>query len=452
MPSPPDAVEALRAALAVSPDNLPLRRHLAETLASLSRFEEAVEELRILLEFEPGSQQIKVQLADAYFQDSRESEAAAILESLLESRGVSAEACLLYARVCLRENRVSDAVAHYKHALEIDPRVEDSELNERLGFAPAGEEVGEESEVFEGRVRHAGAGQGARHADTEIERPRIGFDDVGGMEEIKEEIRVKILYPLEHPEIYSAYGKTIGGGIMTYGPPGCGKTYLARATAGEIGAGFISIGVSDVLDMWMGSSEQKLHQVFQQARENTPCVLFFDEVDALGGRRSDMQSGSARQLINQFLSELDGVEHSNEGVLVLAATNAPWHVDPAFRRPGRFDRVLFVPPPDEPARAEILRLHCAGKPVRDLDHNYLAKKTPRYSGADLKALVDIAVEQKLTEAIRTGKPEPITGKELQKAAKRHKPTTEEWFSSARNYALYSNQGGLYDDVLKFLDK
>ena len=142
------------------------------------------------------------------------------------------------------------------------------------------------------------------------------------------------------------------------------KTHLARATAGEINATFLSVGISDVLEMWLGNSERNLHQLFQQARRNKPCVLFFDEVDALAASRTDMRTSAARHMINQFLSEMDGVDSSNEGVLTLAATNAPWHVDAAFRRPGRFDRILFVPPPDQAARAAILRIHLVGNRSR----------------------------------------------------------------------------------------
>src|SRR5436305_62231 len=195
----------------------------------------------------------------------------------------------------------------------------------------------------------------------DIERPKVTFADIGGMEHVKEEVRIKIIHPLTHPELYKAYGKKTGGGILMYGPPGCGKTHLARATAGEIKAGFISVGINDVLEMWIGNSERNLHALFEQARRNKPCVLFFDEVDALGARRSDMQHSAGRHLINQFLAEMDGIQASNEGVLILAATNSPWHLDPAFRRPGRFDRVLFVPPPDAAARAAILRIQCREK-------------------------------------------------------------------------------------------
>jgi SpoVK/Ycf46/Vps4 family AAA+-type ATPase len=286
--------------------------------------------------------------------------------------------------------------------------------------------------------------------EREIERPKVNFSDVGGMEKVKEEIRLKIIHPLTHPKIYKAYGKPIGGGILMYGPPGCGKTYLARATAGEIKAGFIAVGINDVLDMWIGNSERNLHELFEQARSHTPCVLFFDEVDALGASRGDMRHHAGRQLINQFLAEMDGVKTSNEGVLILAATNAPWHLDSAFRRPGRFDRLLFVPPPDAAARAAILRLLCRGKPIEEIDYEGIARKADHFSGADLKALVDVAIEKKLQEAMKTGTPKPLTSKDLAAAAGTLKPTTREWFSTARNYALYSNQGGVYDDILKHL--
>jgi len=205
-----------------------------------------------------------------------------------------------------------------------------------------------------------------------------------------------------------------------------------------------------VLDMWIGNSERNLHALFEQARRNKPCVLFFDEVDALGASRSDMRNSGGRHLINQFLAEMDGVEASNEGLLILAATNAPWHVDSAFRRPGRFDRILFVPPPDAEARGSILRVMCRGKPVETIDYEQLAKKTEGFSGADLKAVLDQAIEAKLREAMKHGVPKPLSTKDLLAAAKGLKPTTREWFATARNYALYSNQGGVYDDILKYL--
>ncbi len=440
-----DAIASLRAALKVSPDNIPLRRHLARTFMDLGRHEEAERELRDALAMAPKSDALKVDLARAFLQQDKTSEATVLLEDLVGGTSPPAEAHLLLARLLLRGGDVPGAVYHYKACVEIDPDGGDQELAERLGIVPEAQA----GDVVEGRVREAW--QGADEvSDVELERPKIAFDDVGGMESLKQEIGVKIIYPLQHPELYQAYGKPIGGGILMYGPPGCGKTHLARATAGQIQARFLSVGIHDVLEMWIGNSERNLHMIFDQARRHRPCVLFFDEVDALGGRRSDMTGGSGRHVINQFLSELDGIEHSNEGVLVLAATNAPWHVDPAFRRPGRFDRVLFVPPPDRPARAAILRIHCQGKPQSSIDFDHVAARTDGFSGADLKAVVDAAVEVKLREAIRSGVPKPISSKDLLASAKRLKPTTKEWFATARNYALYSNQGGMYDDVLDYL--
>lgn len=443
------AITALREALAHSPENVPLREHLAKSLVGLGRCQEAEQEFREALSRAPQSASLKVGLASAYYQQDKNSLALVILEDLAKKSGCPAEGHVLYSRLLLRAGDVRSAVAQYKLALEVDPHSADLDLGNRLGVSPESSRDAGESEIFEGRVRESWQEQ-ASDAPAELERPKITFADVGGMQSLKEEIGMKIIYPLAHPEMYKVYGKGAGGGILMYGPPGCGKTYLARATAGEIQAGFLSVGISDVLDMWIGNSERNLHRLFEQARYNKPCVLFFDEVDALGGRRSDMHGGAARQLINQFLSEMDGVSAANDGVLVLAATNAPWHVDPAFRRPGRFDRVLFVPPPDAPARADVLRLQLAGKPVDKVDFQQLAKQMDAFSGADIKAVVDQAVEQKLREAFRLGAPQPITAKDLAAAAKLLKPTTREWFSTARNYALYSNQGGLYDDVLKYL--
>ncbi len=440
-----DAIRTLREALKLSPDNLPLRRHLAESLARLGRFDEAEAELRQALAAAADDRDLALALARVYAQQGKDSHALVILEDLVGKNAADGASRVFYARLLAKEGKIADAVAQYKLGIELDPEAGDEELANRLGIVPEDEA----SEIFEGRIREA-AWQGGSSSDREVERPKITFRDVGGMDALKEEISMKIIFPLQHPEIYEAYGKPAGGGIMMYGPPGCGKTYLARATAGEIQAGFLSVGISDVLDMWMGSSERNLHELFEQARRNRPCVLFFDEVDALGGRRSDMVSGTARQVINQFLAELDGVESSNDGVLVLAATNAPWHVDAAFRRPGRFDRVLFVPPPDAPARAAILRVHSRNKPIEDLDFDRIAAKTEAFSGADLKATIDAAVEIKLREAMKSGVPKPLSTKDLLAAAKTLQPTTREWFATARNYALYANQGGLYDEVRKYM--
>jgi AAA+ superfamily predicted ATPase len=447
MASSEEALRVLRDAVQLSPDNVPLRQHLADTLLSQGRSGEAEKEYRHALTLAPNDQRLKLGLAQAFYAQDKKSPALVVLEALMKQPDTPASAYLLYARLLLQSGEAQRAAALYREAIDLDPGLADAELASRLGLM----DDPSSSPVVEERVRHGRQGTAPKPGDgASVERPGITFADVGGMEALKDEIRFKIIHPLAQPELYAAYGKGVGGGILLYGPPGCGKTYLARATAGEVKAGFLSVGINDVLDMWVGASERNLHTVFENARAHKPCVLFFDEADALGARRADFQHAGQRQLINQFLAELDGVGASNQGVLVLAATNAPWHLDSAFRRPGRFDRVLFVPPPDAAARAAILRLHCRGKPVDNLDFEALARKTEGFSGADLKGAVEIAVERKLREAMKEGVPQPLTTKDLAAALASVKPSTKEWFATARNYALYANQGGVYDDILKYL--
>ncbi|MEJ0089754.1 MAG: AAA family ATPase [Limisphaerales bacterium] len=441
-----DAIQGLREALRASPNNSAIRLLLADTLLNHGHGEEAEKEFREGLAQAPNSLTMKLGLARSFFQQGKHSHALVILEDLVKDAKAPPRAFLLHAKILAGIGEIQQAVTEYKRAVELDRSLTDDEFAVRLGIGA----TGTESEVVDGKVRAAWGEEEEAAPKNEIERPKINFNDVGGMEKVKEEIRLKIIHPLTHADLYAAYGKPIGGGILMYGPPGCGKTYLARATAGEIKAAFISVGINDVLDMWIGNSERNLHSLFEQARQNKPCVLFFDEVDALGASRADMRQHAGRQLINQFLSEMDGVKSSNEGVLILAATNAPWHLDSAFRRPGRFDRVLFVPPPDTAARASVLRLQCKGKPMEEIDFDHLGKKTEGFSGADLKAVVDVAIERKLSEALKTGVPKPLTTKDLGVAAGTLKPTTKEWFATARNYALYSNQGGIYDDILQHL--
>jgi SpoVK/Ycf46/Vps4 family AAA+-type ATPase len=460
--SDPEAIAQLREAVRLSPKNLPLRQALADALLGASHAAEAEVEYRAGLALAAEHAGLKLGLARAFHAQGKHSHALVVCEDLVKRADCPPRAFVLHARILAGIGEVEQAVEQYKRGVEKDRSVADEEFAQRLGIRiePEAKEDEEDDDPFgpdddelvDGKLRASWQGDDDAKAPAEIERPKIRFDDVGGMEALKEEIRLKIIYPLTHAEMYRAYGKTIGGGILLYGPPGCGKTHLARATAGEIKAGFISIGIHDVLDMWIGQSERRLHEIFEQARRNQPCVLFFDEVDALGASRTDMKQSAGRHLINQFLSELDGVKSSNDGLLILGATNAPWHLDSAFRRPGRFDRILFVPPPDAAARAAVLRLHLKGKPAEDVDYDHVAKKTDGFSGADLKAVVDVTIENKLREAMKSGVPAPIRTKDLVNAAGTLKPTTREWFATARNYALYANQGGAYDDILKFIDR
>lgn len=462
-------LSALKAALQASPENVPLLVMVAQACAEDFELEEAEGYWEQALALDPNHHQAQIGLAQLLDLDGKTSEAILRLEVLCAQDPGVAAAWLLRAKLALKEGDASDAREFYERALGLDVNLRDEDLVERIvragGTKASGDEKkkrlamtgdGKYVEEYEDEEDDEAETEGmdavtARELGVEFaKKGEVKFKDVGGMDAVKENIRMKIIYPIQKPELFKAYGKKVGGGVLMYGPPGCGKTLLAKATAGEIESNFLSVGLHQVLDMYIGQSEQKLHQIFELARKYAPTVLFFDEVDALAADRRDMRQSASRGLINQLLAEMDGTNGENEGVLILGATNAPWHLDSAFLRPGRFDRLLFVPPPDQEARKEVARIHAREKPVVNLDEEALAKRTDGFSGADIRAVFDQAVEATLEEAMKKGKVIPVTGKMLAKTAKQVKPSTSKWFESAKNYALYANQSGFYDEVLDFM--
>ncbi|MEU0567406.1 ATP-binding protein [Nonomuraea sp. NPDC005983] len=435
-------LQALREAARLSPDNLPLRQHLAGQLLAKGYLAEAEAEYRAALVLAPKNADITAGLAEAFVRQSAFGAALAALEPLLASPGYPPRLGVLAARALFGEGDTARAGYRYHEAVSRDPSVADADLAARLSAPPA--------PLY--ATAPPAAAAPADETSTEVEHSGLTFADVAGMDTVKEALRVKLLLPIQQPELFAAYGKRAGGGVLLYGPPGAGKTHLARAAAGELGASFVNVGLADILDMYIGSSERNLRATFELARRNRPCVLFFDEVDALAARRSDMRQAHTRQVVNQFLAELDGVDqNANEGVLVLAATNAPWYVDVAFRRPGRLDQPVFVPPPDAAARAAILRILCRNKPLAEMDFDAVARVTDQFVGADLKGLVDRAVEVKLQQSISAGRPIPLSTPDLLAAAKSVRPTAvREWMATARNYVMHANDSGAWDELMPWV--
>jgi transitional endoplasmic reticulum ATPase len=445
-------LQSLREALAVSPANVPLLMLYAQACIDELSFDEARRAYEQVLAREPERVEAKLGIAQLLQLTGHISEAIVRTEALVQADPKLAEGWLLLSRLELADGDRRSAAEHYQKALQLRPALKDNALEKLVGLSartiPTASGGSAENEQWQDEDDDEFS---AERLMDEVSRPVISFADVGGMEEVKEEIRMKIIYPLQNRDLFRAYGKKLGGGVLLYGPPGCGKTLISQATAGEIRSNFISVALHQILDLYIGNSEKNLHQLFQLARDHAPAILFFDEVDALAADRKDLRESGMRTLINQFLAEMDGNMANNEGILILGATNAPWHLDAAFRRPGRFDRIIFIPPPDEDARIAIIELMAKEKPVERLDIAMLARKTKGFSGADLKAMFDITTEQALARAMREGRVVPLTTEHLLQTARELRPSARAWFESAKNYALYANQSGFYDDVLTFLN-
>ncbi len=398
-----EVIASLEGTVEDRPEDIPLRLHLAELLLRVGRIDEGVHHAAVALSQDSGSAR------------ARELMAAAMVATTPESD-------------------TPDAV----------PEASGSPFD----WHQAEVELSDVAEpMFVG-----GDDRSPAEPAFDVENATLRLSDVGGMKEVKDRLEASFLAPLRNPELRRLYKKSLRGGLLLYGPPGCGKTFLARAVAGELGASFLTVSLADILDMYIGNSEKNVQELFETARASAPCVLFLDELDAIGQKRSLTRNSSMRTTVNQLLGELDGIGSSNEGVYVLAATNHPWDVDPALRRPGRLDRTLLVLPPDEAAREAILRYHLRGRPIEGIDLQRLAARTDGYSGADLAHVCESAAELALLDSARTGTVRMIGMQDLEAALRDVRPSVGPWLDTARNVAMFANEGGEYDELARYLRK
>lgn len=397
---------ALEAALLASPFDAALRQRYAELLLAAGEAEPALRQFELCARSDSGAQpllgQARAQLA----------------------LGDSAAARALYAR--------ARGLSGFETIEALDA-VEPAVGRPRLGLVEA-----------DGEIRRPASVTGPAQ-----EQPAARFSDVAGLDALKKSLRLQIIEPFRNPGLFARFRKSAGGGVMLYGPPGCGKTLIARALAGEAGGSFINVGVSEIVSMWFGQSEEQLAEVFARARAQRPCVLFFDELDALAFSRAKASSEHTRRIVNEFLTQLDGVLAQNREVLVLAASNMPWDVDSAMKRSGRFARQVFVPPPDAAAREYLFGMKLEGVPCEAVDRALLAKATPFYSGADIEGLIDLAKERVIAEAIDSGVERPLRQQDLLDAVQDAPASTLEWLRTARNLVRYGGDGG-YRELDQYL--
>jgi SpoVK/Ycf46/Vps4 family AAA+-type ATPase len=412
-------LESLRTAVESAPEDVALRLHLARLLSGAGEHGEAVRHAAVILQGDPGHQGA-LELVTGLTTSAPPAPADATVpvsdEELL--RRLDSEFTGVIPPMYVESSRFPGA--------DRDHRDEPGHLDE------LDDGLAEILDAF----------------TTEV--PDLTLADVAGMEEVKARLEAAVLAPIRNPDLVKLYAKSLRGGLLLYGPPGCGKTFIARALAGEIGARLLSVSLADVLDMYIGQSERNLRAIFEIARHSAPCVIFLDEIDALGQKRSQLRSSASRGTVNQLLTEMDGLASDNEGVYVLGATNHPWDVDVALRRPGRFDRMVLVLPPDEPAREAVLRYSLRDRPIAGVDTGVLARMTAGYSGADLAFVCESAAERALLDSVRTGRPRMIQMSDLEAAVRDSRPSIGPWLQTARNVAEFGNADGSYDDLLTYL--
>ncbi len=433
-------LDILRRLVAERPQDFETRLHLAELLIADKLDDEALgilEQALVLRPEDPIALRIYAKLC--YERHSFE-EARHRLETALRKGPPDPKSDMLLSRVYLQLGDLERAREFYRLAVNRDPELEDASY---LSLIMEGKSPTVTPTIF---------GVETPIEEYESEQTRLTFSDVGGMEELKEYLRMNIILPLKKPDLFRRYGKRVGGGLLMFGPPGCGKTYIARALAGECNTAFYKVGIHEILDKYFGESEKNMHRLFELARRNAPSIILLDEIDALAHKRASDSFGRAlRGTVDTLLMEMDRLGELEKLVLVIGATNTPWSVDPALRRPGRFDRVVFVPPPDQQARVEILKLHLRSKPAANVDYQKIASRFDKFSGADIHAVVDEAIQRAIKRAMKTEKIELITTTDLLEAAKQIRPSTLEWLATASDYARYSNESGIYDQVKAYLD-
>ncbi|MFG1390202.1 MULTISPECIES: 26S protease regulatory subunit [Acidiplasma] len=331
------------------------------------------------------------------------------------------------------EGKLEEAIKNYKEAyIHMVELARESKGAERKKRAEQAEQI---LKTYK-RLENSDAGEDRLEKGKKIleslnieppEIPKITFDDVAGLNDVKNEILSKIIYPMRYKELSQEYNIEFGGGMLLFGPPGTGKTFIVKAIANEVKANFINVNPSSLYSQWFGQFEKNISQLFRAAYLLSPSIIFFDEIDTLVPKRSGTESDAAKRGVSQLLTEVGGLtSEKDKNIFIIAATNNPWAIDEAILRPGRFDVKIYVPPPDFDARVKLFQLKLSKiKPLGNIDYEELAKLTERYSGADIEFICKKAVQNVFMEVIKTGNKIPVTTDDIISVIYQIKPSIDE---------------------------
>ncbi len=400
--------------------------------------------------------------ADAYFNialaervNRRYADAKKNLDRVMELQPDSADAPLLYGDILESQNELLEARGWYKKALQINPdyseakgRQEHIESLIKMDYGKY-EEKGEEKQKSKEGEEVIQDGQIKRVA---FYKSTIKFDSVIGLTKVKKYVHENVVLAIERPDLFKKYGKQLGVGLLLYGPPGVGKTYIVNAIAGEANANVIIARINQIIDMYTGNTEKNIHAIFEQARQHTPCIIFFDELDALGGKRGgggkDGGDSSAMRLaVNQFLVEMNGIEDNPEGIFVIGATNNPWDIDPALKRSGRFSDVVYILPPRYKDRKGLFDFYTRNTPRDKLNYGRLSRTTMGFAPSDIQHICDRAIMKPLLHEYSSKNERKLSMKDVLSVMSEKDfrgSSLDEWYSMVKKEIISKTETNIVD--------
>ena len=430
------------------------------SLFEQSKFQDAITEYNEALKIDP-------KYADAYFNraltyrimhdyDSAQKD----LETVMKLQPKSADAPLLVGDMLESKNDFLGARFWYEKSLSNNPdyaeaknRLEhiDSLIHMESGAPPSSgkKPAGGKAQEYQQQGTVIEEGQIKKLAFTE---PKMKFDSVIGLEKVKKYLYENVVLAIQKPELFKKYGKKMGLGLILYGPPGNGKTLIVSAIGGEAGAKVLIARINQIVDMYTGNTEKNLHAVFEQARQNAPCIIMFDELDAMGTKRGGEgpqggESSAMRLAVNQFLTEMNGLEENPEGIFVIGTTNQPWDIDPALKRSGRFGDAIYLDPPKYRDRANLIKFEVRNKPKGWLNYGRLARATMGYSFADISRIIDKAAMMPLLHEYKTKAERKMTMSDVL-AILKDKDTSgsslDEWYSMVKKDVISKTETQIVD--------